>query len=129
MSKLALALKALKAGAKTVNWYKWLVVLVMFSGYSLWLYSTATHKAEQACLAAKVTKAEAETQATIDEVKERAPVINRSDRETAELRAELKLTRERLQDAIDAQGENPACDLSTDEYNGFRLLADKTKAK
>lgn len=128
MSKWGLALSAAKTYSNTLNWYKIGLVAALFAAYTGGVHMNATHRAELKCEEQKTELANATAAATVEEMRKRAPVINRSDRETAKLRAELEKTKEKLDDAINAKEHNPSCDLSDAEYDGFQLLADKTRS-
>jgi hypothetical protein len=76
----------------------------------------------------KTGQAEEHTREVVREVEKRVPVVQIREVESAKQRQEIKALKEKLDAAINSRQENPSCDLSDDEFNGVRALAEKANA-
>lgn len=109
-----------------VFWYKVALVVVLFTGYTTLIYTKGVHNAELKCEQQKTEQAEKEVQQIVHEVKERVPVVQRVEVESAKQKAEIANLKAKLDEALKQRPENPSCDLSDDELAGVQGLANKT---
>lgn len=110
-----------------LNWYKYGAVAVALVAMVALSYCSGKYNAKLECEAAKTEQAEEKVRTIIKEIEVRIPVIQTREVESAKARAEIARLNKELQDAINDRPENPSCDLSDAEFNGFRKLSEKTR--
>lgn len=110
-----------------LNWYKWGAVLALLLAWTTAVHMRATNECEQRHLKDQKEQAEKKSAEIVEHVQERIPVVQERDSEAAKLRAQLADIKEDLDDAINARGPDPSCDLTDAELDGFRQLSEKTR--
>ena len=111
-----------------VNWYKWGAIAVLAVAYSGGLVAYGYHKADVHCEQEKTEKAEEKIRTIVQEVEVRVPVVQVREVESAKQRAEIARLKEKLDEAIAKKPENTACNLTSDERDGFNDLLKKTRS-
>lgn len=120
-------LGGLVAKATGLNWYKWGLIAALVVAYSGGLVALGFHKASVRCEQEKTELAEKKTETVIKEVIKRVPEVQRIEVKSAQELAEIRRLKKELKDAIEDRPENPSCDLSDAELDGFRELSAKTR--
>ena len=110
-----------------LNWYKWGAILVAFLAWSAIVYTTAQNRCELKHEQQKTEQAEKKAEQLVDEVEKRVPEVKAIDAESAKLKNEIARLKGELDEAINNRPENPSCDLSGDELDGFNNLFKKTR--
>lgn len=114
--------------ATGLNWQilaaKVVVGLVLLAG----AYAYGGYKCKIDHEKQKTEQAEEHTRVVVREVEKRVPVVQVREVESTKQRQEIKVLKEKLDAAINQRQENPSCDLSDDEFNGVRALAEKANA-
>lgn len=111
-----------------VNWYKWGAIAVLAIAYSGGLVAYGNHKATVRCEQQKTAKAEEKIREIIREVEVRVPEVQVREVESAKQRAEIARLKEKLDEAVANRPENPSCNLSGAERDGFNDLFEKTRS-
>jgi uncharacterized membrane protein affecting hemolysin expression len=118
----------LKGWATGLNWQvlvaKLIVCLVIVGG----AYVYGGYRCKMDNQKQKTEQAEEHTRVLVKEVEKRVPVVQVREVESAKQRQEIKALKEKLDEALNNRQENPSCDLSDDEFNGVRALAEKANA-
>lgn len=119
-------LLALAKGASPIFWYKLGIVVVLFVAYTAGVATWATHRCELNHEQQKTEEAEEKTREVIRTITERVPVIQEREVESAKQKQEIKLLKEKLDEALSNRPENPNCDLSDAEFDSLRNLSNQT---
>jgi len=115
------------AKAAGFNWYKWGLIAALVVSYSGGLLALGYHKASVHCEQEKTELANKKTKTVVREVIKRVPEVQRIEVKSAQELAEIRRLKKELKDAVQDRPENPSCDLSDAEFNGFRELSAKTR--
>jgi hypothetical protein len=110
------------------NWYKWGIILTVFLAYTGGVAGWATHKASVHCEQEKTVAAEEKIRTIIKEVEVRVPDVQIREVESAKQKEQIRVLKEKLDAAIAKKPTNPACDLTSDERDGFNDLFKKTRS-
>lgn len=110
-----------------LNWYRLGLYAAIVLGYTAAVGGYGYHKGALNCEQKKTEAAEEHVREVVREVEVRVPVVQIREVESAKQRAEIARLKEKLDEAIAKKPANPACNLSSDERDGFNDLLKKTR--
>lgn len=119
-----MAIKTLISG---INMWKWGAILLLYVGSVAGAYYLGVHNERLDQADADAAQAREQAALIVEEVTARLPVVQGRDTEAAELRAQLRTIRGKLDEAI-AKGSNaPECALTDDELQYFRQITESAR--
>ena len=124
LSKLAFSVGKYAGG---VNWWMLLFKAAVVIGLAVSLYACGSHNATVKCEQQKVELAEKKSGEIIRYVEKRIPVIQKETEEVIKWKTKVVHTGDKLNEAIKAQPDRPACGLSVDELQFFNEQAAATR--
>ena len=124
LSKFAFSVGKYAGG---INWWMLLFKAAVVIGLAISLYACGSHNATVKCEQAKVVAAEKKSEEVIRYVEKKIPVIQKETKEVIKWKTKVVHTGDKLNEAIKAQPDRPACGLSVDELQFFNEQAAATR--
>lgn len=121
--------KLLGISLPALNWYKMAAFVILFGAWTGFIHIRATNACELKHERQKTEQAEKKVEQVQDHVQERLPVIQKKEEDSAALKQEIKILKDRLKDAINENKnrKDPTCSLSGTELSRLRELIEQSK--